>query len=69
MKNKLVNSLLVLVAAVIAPLALVYTTTYGATSRPENLAGAEFNRGVEHMEHGEWKLALEDFNQAIEIAP
>lgn len=66
MKNKLVNTLLVLVAAVIAPLALVYATTYGATSRPENQAFAYFNQGVEHMEQGEWQLALEDLSDAIE---
>lgn len=69
MKNKLVNSLLVLVTAVIAPLALVYATTYGATSAPENRAGPYIDLGLKHIEQNRWSLALEDFNQAIKIAP
>lgn len=69
MNNKLVNGLLVLVFAVIAPLAIVTASTYGATAMPENQAFTLYNMGVEHTEKGEWDLAREDFDQAIESDP
>jgi tetratricopeptide (TPR) repeat protein len=69
MNNKLLNGLLVLIAAVIAPLAIVTASTVGASILPENRAGAYYTQGIEHLEQGQLDLALEDLNQAIESDP
>jgi tetratricopeptide (TPR) repeat protein len=69
MDSKVLNTLLVLAAAVVAPLLIVTASTVGAPLLPENKASATITRGVEHLEQGQWDLALEDFKQAVENDP
>jgi tetratricopeptide (TPR) repeat protein len=69
MNNKLLNGLLVLIAAVVAPLAIVTASTVGASFLPENRSGAYYTQGVDHLEQGQLNQALDDIDQAIEIDP